>query len=83
VIHEFRREILFVLVLALVVLGPKRLHTILIQVMRAKARFENVTRDVKAQLEAELHGETLVDETSASPESAIEHRSAPPVAYEL
>jgi Sec-independent protein translocase protein TatA len=69
---SFGAEILFVLALALIVLGPKRLHTILIQVMRAKARFESATRDMKSQLEAELHGETLVGKPLASPDSATE-----------
>jgi Sec-independent protein translocase protein TatA len=48
-------EILFMLVLGLLVLGPKRLHTMLAHVARAKARLEEAQRGFKAQLAAELH----------------------------
>jgi len=47
-------EILFVLMLGLLILGPKGLHTMLAHVARAKAELENATRDLKSQLAAEL-----------------------------
>jgi hypothetical protein len=47
-------EILFVLFLGLLVLGPKRLHAILGRVAQAKAELENVARGLKSQLAAEL-----------------------------
>jgi Sec-independent protein translocase protein TatA len=47
-------EILFVLFLGLLVLGPKRLHTMLAHVTRAKAELENAARGLKSQLAAEL-----------------------------
>jgi hypothetical protein len=47
-------EILFVLFLGLLVLGPKRLHTILGHVARAKAELEDAARGLKSQLAAEL-----------------------------
>jgi Sec-independent protein translocase protein TatA len=47
-------EILFVLFVGLLVLGPKRLHTILGHVAKAKAEFENAARGLKSQLAAEL-----------------------------
>jgi Sec-independent protein translocase protein TatA len=47
-------EIFFVLVLGLLVQGPKRLHTMLAHVARAKAELENATRSLKSQLAAEL-----------------------------
>ena len=50
----FGMEILFVLMLGLLILGPKRLHTILAHVARAKAELENATRGLKSQLTAEL-----------------------------
>jgi Sec-independent protein translocase protein TatA len=50
----FGAEILFILLLGLLVLGPKRLHTVLADVARAKARFEEVSRGFKSQLTAEL-----------------------------
>lgn len=50
----FGMEILFVLMLGLLLLGPKRLHTMLAHVARAKAELENATRGLKSQLAAEL-----------------------------
>ncbi len=50
----FGMEILFVLILGLLVLGPKRLHTLLAHAARAKAELENATRGLKSQLAAEL-----------------------------
>jgi hypothetical protein len=47
-------EILFELILGLLILGPKRLHTMLAHVARAKAELENATRGLKSQLFAEL-----------------------------
>ncbi len=42
------------LLLALLVLGPKRLHTTLAQIARAKAQFENATHNFKSQIAAEF-----------------------------
>jgi Sec-independent protein translocase protein TatA len=50
----FGTEILFMLVFGLLLLGPKRLPTILADVARAKAQFEKATYSFKSQLEAEL-----------------------------
>jgi hypothetical protein len=50
----FGMEILFVLFIALLVLGPQRLHTILGHVAQAKAELENAARGLKSQLAAEL-----------------------------
>ena len=47
-------EILFVLMLGLLVLGPKQLHTLLGRVARAKAQFEEATRSFKSQLASEF-----------------------------
>jgi len=52
----FGTELLFVLVLGLVLLSPKRLHTMLGQVARAKAEFDKASRGFKAQLASELEG---------------------------
>jgi len=51
---SFGTEILFILLLALLVLGPKRLHTTLAQIARAKAQFENATHSFKSRLVAEF-----------------------------
>ncbi len=47
-------EILFVLMLGLLVLGPKQLHTLLGRVARAKAQFEEASRNFKSQLGEEF-----------------------------
>ena len=60
----FGTEILFVLVLGLLVLGPKRLHTMLGHLARAKAQLEEASRGFKSQLTEELdtsHGDDEAD----------------------
>jgi Sec-independent protein translocase protein TatA len=47
-------EVLFILMLGLLVLGPKQLHTLLGHVARAKAQLEEASRGFKSQLAAEL-----------------------------
>jgi Sec-independent protein translocase protein TatA len=59
-------EILFILVLGLLVLGPKQLHTLLGHVARAKAQFEEASRGLKAQLTAELDATHQGGDTDAS-----------------
>jgi Sec-independent protein translocase protein TatA len=54
----FGPEVLFLLLLGLLVLGPKRLHTVLADVARAKAQFEEASRGFKSQLTAELEGDS-------------------------
>jgi len=50
----FGTEILFIVALGGLLLGPKRLHTVLGHAARAKAQFEKTTRSLKSQLEEEL-----------------------------
>ncbi len=50
----FGTEMLFLVALGLVVLGPKRLHTLLENVARMKAEFDKVNRGIKSQVTAEL-----------------------------
>jgi Sec-independent protein translocase protein TatA len=64
----FGTEILFMLMLGLVVLGPKRLHAMLGHVARAKAELENATRGIKSQLGAELDAANHEGETATSHE---------------
>jgi len=49
----FGVEVLFMIVLGLVVLGPKRLHTLLQHVARARADFQKASRSIKSQLAKE------------------------------
>jgi len=66
----FGAEILFVLMLALLVLGPKQLHALLGHVARAKAQFEHASRGFKSQLAAELDAAHHEGETETSHELA-------------
>jgi hypothetical protein len=47
-------EVLFILMLGMLILRPKRLHTMLGHIARAKARIEEVSHGLKSQLAAEL-----------------------------
>lgn len=66
----FGTEILFAIMLALVILGPKRLHTILVHVARAKAQFEEASRGFKSHLVAELDAASPESTTSCSQDLA-------------
>jgi Sec-independent protein translocase protein TatA len=52
----FGTELLFIVALGLVVLGPKRLHILLAHVARAKAEFDKASRGIKFQIAAQLEG---------------------------
>ena len=66
----FGTEILFVLVLGLLVLGPKRLHATLAHLARAKAQFEEASRGFKSNLEAELDAASHKGQIDGTPEPA-------------
>lgn len=63
-------EILFILMLGLLILGPKQLHTLLKNVARAKAQFEEASRVFRSGLAAELNPTHQEGETDASHELA-------------
>jgi Sec-independent protein translocase protein TatA len=63
-------EILFIIMLGLVVLGPKRLHAMLGHVARARAELENARRGIKSQLAAELDTAPRDSKTDCSHEMA-------------
>jgi Sec-independent protein translocase protein TatA len=65
----FGTEILFVLMLGLLILGPKRLHAMLGHVARAKSELENATRGIKSQLAAQLDAAPQESQTHCSHES--------------
>jgi Sec-independent protein translocase protein TatA len=62
----FGTEILFMLVLGLLLLGPKRLPTILGHVARAKTQFEKAAHSLKSQLEAELEPQHQNEKSDSS-----------------
>ena len=61
-------EILVILVLGFLVLGPKQMQSLLGHVARAKAHFEEASRGLKSQLTAELGATHVNGETDASHE---------------
>jgi sec-independent protein translocase protein TatA len=65
-------EILFILVIGLLVLGPKQLHTLLGHVARAKAQFEDASRSFKSQLAVELDATHQEGEANPSRESVAD-----------
>lgn len=68
----FGTEILFIIVLGLLVLGPKRLHGVLGHVAKAKVRFEEASRGFKSHLEAELSAEHHDAKTALSEDGAFD-----------
>lgn len=65
----FGAEILFVLVLGFLILGPKRLPTMLGHVARAKRQFEEASRGFTSQLAAELDAASGQSQPDRSRES--------------
>jgi Sec-independent protein translocase protein TatA len=68
----FGTEVLFMLMLGLLVLGPKRLHTLLGHVARARAQFEDASRGFKSQLAAELDIAPRDNQTDCSHQSGVD-----------
>jgi len=61
----FGMELLFVVMLGLLVLGPKRMHSMLAHVARVKAEFENSARGLKSQLATELDAANRIGEADS------------------
>jgi Sec-independent protein translocase protein TatA len=61
-------EVLFILALGLLIMGPRRLHTLIGHVARAKAQFEEASHGLKSQFEAELDAVHQNGEADASHE---------------
>jgi Sec-independent protein translocase protein TatA len=59
-------DILFILMLGLLILGPKQLYALFGHVARAKAQFEEASRGLKSQHGAELDAVHQEGETDAS-----------------
>ena len=64
----FGTEILFILMLGLLVLGPKQLHALFGHVARAKTHFEEQSCGFNYRLAAELDATHQEGETDASQE---------------
>lgn len=66
----FGTEILFMLVLGLLLLGPKRLPAILGHIARAKTQLEKATGSFKSHLQAELEAQHDNGEADFSQDTA-------------
>jgi Sec-independent protein translocase protein TatA len=64
----FGMEMLCLLMIGFLVLGPKQLRVLLGHVAKAKAQVEEVTRGLKSQLASEVHPTRMEVETDASHE---------------
>jgi len=65
----FGTEILFIVMLGFLFVGPKRLPTILAQITRAKGQLENATRNLGSKLEAELEPQRHDERVAADPKT--------------
>ena len=65
----FGTQMLFLVALGLLVLGPKQTHALLRQVAKYKADFDRATRSIKAQITSELEAAhaTETDRTQVKP----------------
>jgi Sec-independent protein translocase protein TatA len=61
----FGMEMIFLLMLGFLVLGPKQLRALLGHVATVKAQVEEVTRGLKSQLASEVHPAGVEVETDA------------------
>lgn len=66
----FGTELLAIVVLGMLLLGPKRMAAIFGHLARAKAQMEHATRNLKAQLDAEV-GPTSGSGSAASRPTAV------------
>jgi Sec-independent protein translocase protein TatA len=68
----FGAEFLFICVLGVLLLGPKRMATLVGHLARTKAQLEHATRNFKAQLDAELEPKFGSETAASYPETAEE-----------
>ena len=62
-------ELLLGVALGFVILGPKRMHTMLAQVMRAKTEFDRARRSITSQLAAEFETAARQKSSGSGPQS--------------
>ena len=65
----FGTEIICALMLAFLVLGPKRLYTMLASVARAKAKFVDASQGFNSRIAADLDAGSRKSHTDCVPES--------------
>ena len=68
----FGTELLFMVMLGFLFVGPKRLPTILGHIARAKAQLESAARNLQAELEVELEPRRHEEHGAADPKTTGE-----------
>jgi Sec-independent protein translocase protein TatA len=68
----FGTEVLFIVVLGVLLLGPQKVAAILGHIARAKAQLERASGDFKAQLSAELEPTSRNETATSHPKTAGE-----------
>ena len=68
----FGTELLFIVMLGFLFVGPKRLPTILGQIARAKAQLESAARNLESELKVELEPHRHEEHGAADPKTAGE-----------
>ena len=68
----FGTELLFIVMLGFLFVGPKRLPTILGQIARAKAQLESAARNLQAELEVELEPQRHKEHGAPDPKTTGE-----------
>ena len=76
-------ELIFILVLALVVLGPKKLPELARQLGKALAEFKKATNEFKGQLETEMLNIELEERARRQQQDAESPKILPPPSAEL
>ena len=71
-------DVLFILVLALVILGPKKLPEVMRQVAKFMAQFRMMRDDLKRQIESEMLKIELEEKQKAVPPPSSPPAIAPP-----
>ena len=66
----FGTELLLAVALGFLILGPKRMHSLLVQLGRAKNEFQKMSAGIKKELSANLDSDSLKIQASPSLASA-------------
>jgi Sec-independent protein translocase protein TatA len=68
----FGTDILFILALGFLFLGPKQLPAILRQIARAKAQFESASQNLKLQLDAQVDKQSHPERVNSAERTGAE-----------
>ena len=68
----FGTDLLFIVMLGFLFVGPKRLPTILGQIARAKAKLESAARTLESELGAGLEYQRREEHVSSAPKTIVD-----------